>query len=134
MKVGSLTILQRFQDKNQTRVLCKCDCGNELTRYLGNINRQDMLGKPVTCHDCRVKRHGHDVIGKTFGNRIVISDLYKDYCGRTNEHFAVCRCACGRIDTVRVCPLIKGRINECVDCREIKNRITNKKFKGWKKK
>ena len=113
-KFGKLTIVCLDEEKtksskgNRKFYLCKCDCGNLVTR------RYDKLVSKGN-HSCSCyKKNRHpanydkNLIGKKFGRLKVISDFSKNW-----EHYCVCVCDCGKEKVVNYRALKSGNTKSC---------------------
>lgn len=90
-KFNSWTLLSRdFTKKRPTIWLCRCECGNEVKQYLGNITS----GKSSQCSLCASKQlslnSNKAIIGKRFNHLEVLS--LEKYNGKMK---AKVKCDCG---------------------------------------
>ena len=117
-KFGKLIILAYDHDEvtytNTNRkktthyVKCKCDCGNEKVINFRNV----VSGKSKSC-GCTHRFKATDLIGKTFGDLIVIAHDHDAYHGKQIKHYLLCKCKCGTEKVVDSAPLKSGSIKDC---------------------
>lgn len=111
-RFGKLTVTRRSEDHiepNGKRVVmweCLCDCGNNCVVTGKNL-------RAGICKSCGCL-HKHNLIGKVFGNLIVIKE------GKNKKHpnghestTWICQCSCGSILSVETQSLISGNTSSC---------------------
>lgn len=69
-----------------------------------------------------------NLIGKTFGMRTVISYAFK----RSNNHFWLCRCMCGKESPVIQQDLKNGKSISCKSCAQVKHNSSHSpEYRVW---
>jgi len=85
-KFGKWTVLERDGFTRPAKYLCKCDCGNTKSIWIGNLTR----GLSTQCTDCQCKSKSSDLVGRKY-NHIEILSIEK-IDGKVK---AKVRCDCG---------------------------------------
>ena len=127
-KFNKLTIIRELEPRRCGRYfLCRCECGNELEAYLGNLTNNITKG----CKECcSIRKHVNP--GEQFGKWTIIRQL--DI--KKGPSKAECRCECGKISIIPVSSLIRGATKACKSCttkkvakeRNTKGRIHKRKL------
>ena len=103
-RFGKLTVLELVsKNKHGSHWLCRCDCGNTIVVYKGNLKR----GATTSCGCSKVQQHVN--VGDRFGLLTVIED--KGVKGR--KHYWKCRCDCGNETIVRGDALTSKSTRSC---------------------
>lgn len=126
-KYGSLSILRETEPRvtkspSRTRrirrVLCKCDCGNELEVDLSALK----CGNTTTC-GCSQKTN---VIGVQFGHVTVMEELDPIRYYNVSNRVVRCQCTCGNIFETTLRPLQTGHSTSC-GCKRMEAFYNNRK-------
>lgn len=119
-KFGKLTVVVICENSTSfSKFHCKCDCGNELDVFAGNLIR----GHTKSC-GCIPSRLPEDLTGKKFGKLTVIELLPKNGKDRKWK----CKCDCGNDTEVVHNKLKSGHTKSCGCFKKdwvIKNKIHN---------
>lgn len=124
-KFNALTVLKINKERinNSISWKCKCDCGNTTNVTSSNLT----LGKVKSCGCYRTSRSGKNMVGKKFGNSIVVKELKPIFVGKVKKKKRVflCKCSCGYERKVRA-DRLKEIKNTCIKCKtyNLKN-LTN---------
>ena len=107
-KYGKLTVIDTAPNnsKNQTCLLCQCDCGNK--KIVPKIYLR--AGNTTSCGCNKRSRYAADLVGKRFGKLTV---LY-----RTENHDGqvahwMCKCDCGKTHETTTYLLTSGSVKSC---------------------
>lgn len=106
-RYGKLTVIEDVGCNGEDRghkVLCKCDCGNEII-----ISSRALLqGNTKGCGKCRQNEY----VGKRFGKLVIIEKgFYKKY-----KLYFKCKCDCGNEKIVALDHLLDGHTTSCNEC------------------
>lgn len=123
-RFGRLVVLEfgGYSDakKKNTKWVCRCDCGNIVTRtrkaLLNSINSG--------CDKCRHMRK--DLTGKRFGRLTVQGEAYR----KNNTIYWECKCDCGNTTYLPTSSLTVGHTISC-GCAKKKIDLTGKRFGRW---
>lgn len=104
-RFGKWTVLKRVKnDKNgNSKFLCKCDCGT-----LKEVLSSSLKNKTSTNCGCLRYEQCQDIIGKRYGNLIVIKKIKKS---KRNDF--LCKCDCGTKKVICKSSLINGFTKSC---------------------
>ena len=123
-KINFLTILDVERENSKLYCKCKCDCGNIVRVYKGNITSNS--AKSCGCRKNRkiaVERLGK-LIGKRFGNLIVEDEYIKE----NKLVYCKCKCDCGNEREVKKRLLINNKITHCYNCLLPYEKLKEKKY------
>lgn len=99
-KFNHLTIIREL---GGGKVLCKCDCGNEVIK-----NKQAVIKKRLISCGCITRNEiKRDLTGQRFGMLVVLKQADEEY------NSFICKCDCGNEITVTRGHLINGSIKSC---------------------
>ena len=123
-KIGFLTILDIERINSKLYCKCKCECGNIVKIYKGNITN----GHTVSC-GCKKNRllleeRQGKLIGKRFGNLVVQKEYVKD----NRIAYCECKCDCGNNKEVKTSLLLQNKITHCDNCLLQYNGLIGKKY------
>ena len=113
---GHWTVIEKLPSfKTHAYYLCECKCGNQ-HRVISSRLRD---GGSTKCFSCNSKALAEkstkypdaQVIGKRFGNRVVLSISRKN-----KQRYACVRCDCGKEDEIMLTPLLLGKSKNCKFC------------------
>lgn len=125
-RYGSLVItemLYRYRN-GQTYVKCRCDCGKELTRQVGNLRRNNYPSCGCMVKEIMQKTMKSDIVGKTFGKLTVIQMIpTENYKTKVR-----CKCECGNEVIIQRTHLVSGHTKSC-GC--ILNNYVSRDFTGY---
>lgn len=104
-KFNQLTVLEELKDG---MILCRCDCGNEVTVYRSRLAN----GSKKTC-GCRIGLTQYNLINE-IGNRYGKLEVI-EYAGRDKRSNALwkCKCDCGNETIVAGIILRSGEVKSC---------------------
>ena len=113
LRFNLLTCLNEREVRNKkTYIKCKCDCGNEIWVWTGNLTS----GGVKSCGCLNHTYHAaplQDLTGKIFNDLTVI----KYYNTLNGERYWQCQCKCGTIKNISTRNLTTGRAKSC-GCRK----------------
>lgn len=119
--IGTWTVIEAAPRKwAHTYWQCRCECGS-----IKDIRQTFLKYKcHIRCEDCYRKPSKMDyIIGKRFGNRVVLS---KDQSKIHLLHaYYICKCDCGSIDSIQSYGLIIGKNLRCTKCARKSTRGDN---------
>lgn len=124
-KIGKLTLIELFYQKNRPYFKCKCDCGNIVNKSARYIRKTERTN--CGCDTSSFKNlHYIDLSGKQFGNLFVIK---KSHVGNVdNAWYYLVRCVCGKETIMRGAEVSKGNYKSC-GCIQYQS---GKNGNGWK--
>ena len=119
-KFGRLTVLHRADPWYtaggipQVRYVCKCDCGNEVTVFAGNLKKKNTQSCGCYNRQAISERELIDLTGKKFGKLTVIR-RDEDYVSPSGNKTAkwYCKCDCGNYISVNGTSLREGYTRSC---------------------
>lgn len=129
-RYGTLTIIKELESRKtksgdiKRYVLCKCDCGKEVTRSL--------YGLRITKNsNCGCLRRSKIEVGDRFGKLTILSEdeSYRNKDGIRQRKF-LCRCDCGR-DVIKKIPELKTH-PYCPYCKNEEVKIPSLPNEIWK--
>lgn len=98
-RFGKLIAIKIDEEKTKTygttHWLCRCDCGNEVSVYLGNLTRGHTRSCGCLCKENSSKKR-EDLTGRVFGKLTVIEYSPEESKKRGRVTWK-CLCECGRI-------------------------------------
>lgn len=106
-RIGKLEVIEYLGKNNSPyhQYLCKCDCGNTVTKCRGYILEAIRDNKECDCGCVRRNK----LVGQKFGKLTVIK-----YTGRDKHGVKwLCRCDCGNFKEIRESYLISGHTKSC---------------------
>lgn len=111
-RYGRLTVIKEVEGKpNKRYFLCKCDCGNEVTVYMGNLRN----GQTKSCGCLRDERatqtRTKDLTNKKFSRLTAVEVIGRNENRRVN--IWKCRCDCGNEIDVRTDHLLSREVRSC---------------------
>lgn len=114
-KFGRLTVIKRdYSANNQTKWICKCECGKEKSVLASNLKRG--LTKSCGCLSAEQahERTFKDLTGQKFGKLFVLKRT-KDRVNKKGVHSVryECKCDCGNLANVSAANLKNGHIKSC---------------------
>lgn len=111
LRFGKLVVLEEaepYRDSSgkikSARWLCICDCGNKTIAYPGSL----IQGEKLSC-GCLVNEKRINLIGKNFGNLVVIKEAKK----KDNHRRWICKCGCGKYTIKNQESLTRGQSYSC---------------------
>lgn len=114
-KVGRLTILRQFRNKNKTFGICLCECGKEVTKRIDGFNMTDTPS--CGCYTLEKNKEKItpfvDLSGKKFGLWTVIKI---DGRNKQKQIMWLCLCECGNIKRISTSTLNYGSSTSCGKC------------------
>jgi hypothetical protein len=104
-RFGRLTIIEETEpyingSNKIRRFICKCDCGNTITKKITDIKQSHLPSCGCTA------RGKKSLIGKRFGRLLVTGYNPKNYKW-------ICKCNCGGTKEVIGCELSEGKVKSC---------------------
>lgn len=124
-KFCRLTVIDT--DKSKKRYLiCKCDCGNVISTFSGNITRG--LTKSCGClnREMASARKLEDLSGKQFGRLLVVERSTENT--NTGQPVWICNCSCGNTVAVKGEYLRNGTTRSC-GC--LARELAGSQFRKW---
>ncbi len=123
-KMGFLNIIDIDRRNSKLYCKCKCDCGNIVDIYKGNVTS----GHTISC-GCKKNRllleeRQGQLIGKKFGNLLVQKEYIKD----NRISYCECKCDCGKNKTVKTYLLKQNKITHCDNCLLQYDYLKGKKY------
>lgn len=110
-RFNSLTVIKELEkNKNQRRVLCRCDCGTEKSIALDSLTS----GSTRSCGCLRSKRYDKDsLVNKQFGQLRVIAQHGVTTESKKRKRTWRCVCSCGNERIVTTSALKSGSATTC---------------------
>ena len=107
-KFGRWEVLGEAPKRNRRRFWkCKCECGT-----IKNVSVRSLcIGTSKGCRKCNDASRVIDLLGKTFGEWLVIE---RDRCSDTTRW--ICKCSCGKTASVSTQTLVRGASKRCKLC------------------
>ena len=110
-RFGKLVVIQRLPvDRGMYKVLCKCDCGNEVGVMITRLGN----GKQLSCNGCSrlTPGKGYSLIksGAVFGRLTVIERI--QFEGNLTAS-VLCQCVCGKTSKSNIDGLLSGATRSC---------------------
>ena len=110
-RFGSLTAVERLEEKSGSCYLwrCVCDCGNEVTLRSNVL----LSGNTTSCGCARQKEmrsRAKDIAGRRFGRLTALHPLEERRCGSVLWQ---CRCDCGKETAYSYLELMYGGYKSC---------------------
>lgn len=120
IKLGALTIIERNGTNNNNKALwlCRCDCGNEITRAAPELSRAKRDGVDASCGCLKNRALEIDITGDTY-HRLTVQQRSDE-----NRKKWVCQCACGNTHTATANDLRTGAVKSCGCLKEESSRVT----------
>lgn len=119
LRVGYLTVISRDMSKkcSESRWICRCDCGNEISRRKSDLIKLKENGAESSC-GCmknRSSKRVRDWTGKRFGFLTVKKRLESKRCnkGRSTKVLWLCKCDCGNEVILPSSKFYNGRRTSC---------------------
>lgn len=119
-KFGRLTVIERAENTvtpkgiQAVRQKCKCDCGNEVIVFAGNLRKGNTSSCGCYNIDSLRKNKPIDITGQRFGKLVAIRRV-DDYISPSGNHSSKweCKCDCGTIKEFHLNSLRRGLTNSC---------------------
>jgi hypothetical protein len=107
-RYGKLVITEYLGIFNKAKkVICKCDCGNYVTRYFSSL-----ISKGSESCGCILTKN-HFQIGGRYGKLIIIEEVDNIKVGKRTHRLIKCKCDCGNEKIVRLTNLTSNNSKSC---------------------
>lgn len=132
LKVGKLEVIEMIypdrkeNPKGRPKVLCRCECGNNVIRTIDNLLKFKNLNTDISCgcnKNSEQKYNYINMTNKKYGRLLVIKEIWDDKKSIVN-----CECDCGKKDVLLLRhDVLSGHTKSCGCLQRERSSESNRK-------